>query len=139
MRFFKAAAVLMGFLLFAASGFLLFEPGADPTGFFAYAPGFVAINPFNHVAEGEVLEAELITRGTKDLSLYVVSGEAEFLELRCGDKMKYPDLSDSEETFIFEEYSCEEKSTALFRISSVNSEIIASFGREKKAIINSAE
>ncbi|MEE9525012.1 MAG: hypothetical protein V3V78_00200 [Candidatus Woesearchaeota archaeon] len=126
MKIIKALFIILGFVLFLLSAFLLFEPSSSPTGFFVYTPNLAIINTNNNVPLNSNLEIEFITKGTNDLTINV-----DILELRCNDKF----IGKSNE---FKDYRCDETSSLTAKILSRKTEINIKFGNNIQQAINIA-
>ncbi len=130
----KVIAIIGGFVLFFASAFLLFEPGNDPTGFFVYTPSLAVFNYDNNEGVGENLEVEFITKGEEDLRIISLSGEVEFVRLKCGDRALNPSVDGN--IMEYKNYNCKENGKAAVRILSQNAEIEFKFGNDRQIVKN---
>jgi len=127
--------ILIGFILFASSSFILFEPSADPTGFFVYTPSIAVINPDNAQPVGSIIEISFITKGTNNLTVEAVKGSAELLELRCDAKII---AEGSSAAISYEGYKCEKGSSVAVKILSKETEIEFRFGKDVQQARNLA-
>jgi hypothetical protein len=131
----RAIIIAAGFLLFAMSAFLLFEPGNDPTGFFVYTPSLAVLNQENNAGVGESLAIEFITKGARDLEITSSGGEVEFLGLKCGGEVI--DLK-PRKSINYQGYSCKENSKVIVKIVSKEAELNIKFGEDSQTAKNSA-
>ena len=91
----KVIFLICAFVLFFLSIFLIFEPGNNITGFFAYIPSIAVVNEYNHVPINDNLEINFITKGTSDL-IISKKGDMKFIELRCGENILNPEINENE-------------------------------------------
>lgn len=128
MKITKPILIILGFCVFALSAFLLFEPGASPTGYFAYTPSFAIINPSDNISLNHKIEIKFITKGTNDLQI-ISSKKIESIELICEEKIIGKKLK-------YEDYNCRGMSILRFKAISKNTKIDIKFGnRTQQAII----
>ncbi len=135
MKIIKIVLITIGFFIFLASAFLLFEPGNDPTGFFAYTPSIAIMNINNNVEVNDNLEVEFITRGTKDLEITAAKGDVEFLGLGCdGETINF----DPSRSINYPKYNCRKNSKVVVKILSGEVEVDINFGGNSQIAKNSA-
>ena len=95
MKTIKIVFVVLGFILFFTIAFALFEPSADPTGFFVYVPNLAIINYDNNEPLNSELKIDFMTSGTNDLIITSLKGDMEFMELKCDNQISNPVIDDN--------------------------------------------
>ena len=133
MSFAKAAFIVIGFAIFLVTAFTLFEPGNDPTGFFAYTPSIAVINHDNSMPLNSNLRIDFITRGTNDLAVSVLEGDASFIGVGCGNKMT-PVAGDKK--LEYKSYSCKEQGHLSAKMLSKEVILEISFGNSVQQVRN---
>ena len=135
MKILRWIFVILGLAIFFLSSLALFEPGADPTGFFTYVPGIAIVNPDNNAAVGGNLEIKFITKGTNDLVI-TPSGNFEFVELNCGGVVLNPYVEDGR--MFITDYACDKESSLIIKVLSEQLEVEFKFGIQGQTAENIA-
>jgi len=136
MKFINIILIIIGFILFFISAFILFEPSNGPTGFFVYVPSLAIVNPDNNVPLNSNLEVEFMTKGTNDLAINPSEGDIKFIELKCGDKKVIPALDN--EKIMFKDYHCQDDSKVTVKILSTKVILEFKFGNKVQQVQNIA-
>ncbi len=134
MKFSTIILIVIGLLLFTLCMFGLFEPSTDPTGFFVYTPRIAILNPGNSQPINSSLEIGFITRGTNELAITPLKGNAEILELKCNDKI----LNKGGNNLVYKDYKCKGDSIAIIKILSGDLNLEFRFGKETQQARNTA-
>lgn len=131
MKILKLLLIIIGFLLFFISAFLMFEPGNDPTGLFVYSPGLAVKTIENNAAVGSTLIIEFMTLGTNNLTITALEGDIEIVELKC-NSLKIEPSADN----FYHDYSCKEYSSLSVIPKSKESVFEIKFGHDSQKIKN---
>ena len=136
MKLIKIILITLGFLLFFASSFILFEPGKNPTGCFMYIPSLAVINPNNNILLNSTLEIDFLTKGTNDLIITSLKGNMEFIKLRCNNQILKPNIEENKITY--KDYHCNDNSIISIKVLSRELDLDFRFGNNIQKAQNKA-
>jgi hypothetical protein len=136
MKTIKIISIIVGFILFFIISIMLFEPNTDPTGLFTYVPALAVINNNNNVPLNNNLEIVFITSSKNDLTITSLTGEMEFVELRCNDQTLNPVVD--KDKIIYKDYNCRGNSVLLVKVLSKELNLEFKFGKKIQQAQNTA-
>jgi len=128
MKVIKIFFIVIGFILFFASAFLLFESDTDPTGAFLKIPKIMILNPDNDNALYSELDINFVTNGKNDLIITSKIGGFRFKEIKCGNEIINPSVN--ENMIEYKDYLCWEDSVLKLEILSEELVLDFKFGNE---------